>query len=107
MRTGEAVLTLRAEGFDLTPGYLDFLIREQHFLPPLQVTAGYAWELPDLERLRSVLRRRNRGPAVDRCTACGRMLTQGGISGMKADRSPLCETCAVELDLERGTGGSR
>ena len=62
VRTGEMIEVLRTEGFNITPAYLDFLLRERHFLPPVKTAAGYEWGAPDLARLRSVLRRRNRGP---------------------------------------------
>lgn len=62
MRTGEVVSAMRAEGFDLTPGYLDFLIRERHLHRPGCDAAGYVWTDPDVQRLKSILCRRNRGP---------------------------------------------
>ena len=63
MRTGEVVAVMRAEGFELTPGYLDFLIRERHVPPPERNRAGYIWAKADIDRLRGALRRRGRGPA--------------------------------------------
>ena len=62
MRTGEVVSALQAEGFDLTPGYLGFLIRERHVFQPARDKAGYLWEVADLDRLRGALRRRGRKP---------------------------------------------
>ncbi len=69
MRTGAVIATLRQEGFDLTPGYLDYVLRERHLIPPERNGVGYVWEKADVDRLRSVLRRRGRGPAPARLPA--------------------------------------
>ena len=62
MRTRDLVSALRSEGFAVTPAYLDFLIRERHLDRPNRDAVGYVWSDPDIQRVRSLLFRRNRGP---------------------------------------------
>lgn len=40
-----------------------------------------------------------------RCADCGVRLVH--VSGLLADRRPLCEACAVKRDFLRGPGGER
>jgi len=73
MRTREVIVTLRKEGFDVTPGYLDFLFREEHLVKPSKNGPYLSWQPADADRLRSVLWRRGRGPkdVTEQGDACG------------------------------------
>jgi hypothetical protein len=63
LSTRDVVESLRREGFDLSIGYLQFLWRERHLLrPDARFGDAFAWTDADVDRLRSVLRRRGRGP---------------------------------------------
>ena len=63
--TSDVLDRLRVEGFDVSAGYLQYLIRERIFEPPAQRIGGaYAWEDADVRRLRSLLVRRGRGPTA-------------------------------------------
>lgn len=61
--TSEVVDMLRAEGFDVYPGYVQSLIRERVLPAPDKFSGLFIWREPDVDRLRSELRRRDRGPA--------------------------------------------
>jgi hypothetical protein len=64
MSTVGAVNLLRSEGFLVSPGYVAWALRERHVPPPEhRVGLAYVWEEADVQRLRSFLIRRNRGPA--------------------------------------------
>lgn len=61
-RTREVIDRLRNEGYAVSPGYVQYLLRERILRPPSERFGGaYVWQEPDIERLRSVLRRRRRG----------------------------------------------
>ena len=53
---------LRGQGFDVGLGYVNFLIRERHIPSPGRIGSNLAWSDGDIQRLRSVLTRRGRGP---------------------------------------------
>ncbi|MFO7958725.1 MAG: hypothetical protein R6V05_14760 [Candidatus Brocadiia bacterium] len=62
-RTREVIDRLRDEGYSVSPGYLQYLLRERILRAPSERFAGaYVWREPDIDRLRSVLKRRERGP---------------------------------------------
>jgi hypothetical protein len=72
-RTREVIDRLRDEGYSVSPGYLQYLLRERILRAPSERFGGaYVWREPDIERLRSVLKRRERSPGersrVDRRT---------------------------------------
>ena len=55
---------LYANGFDVYPGYIQSLIRERVLPPPEKGPGGaFIWSEADIDRLRSILRRRGRGPS--------------------------------------------
>lgn len=61
--TVDVVDLLRSEGFSLSPGYVAWALRERHIpSPESRVGLAYLWMDPDVQRLRSFLYRRNRGP---------------------------------------------
>ncbi len=62
MRTGEVVEILRKQGFEVTPGYLDFLFRELHLPRPPLRGSRLDWRQADVQRLKAVLARRGRAP---------------------------------------------
>jgi len=63
MHTSDVIRRLRSEGYDITPGYLDFLFRERHLpRPPPKDGPHLRWAKADMDRLRSVLKHRGRGP---------------------------------------------
>ena len=63
MSTVGAVNLLRSEGFSVSPGYVAWVLRERHVPPPEnRVGMAYVWQEADIQRLRSFLIRRNRGP---------------------------------------------
>lgn len=65
--TADVVRQLRREGFELSFGYLQYLVREGLFGPPQErVGVVFVWSEPDIQRLRSVLVRRGRGPCNER-----------------------------------------
>jgi hypothetical protein len=54
---------LRAEGFQVSPSYVAWALRERHIAPPdNRIGLAYSWAEGDIERLRSFLRRRDRAP---------------------------------------------
>ena len=62
-RTREVIDRLRNEGYSVSPGYLQYLLRERILRAPSERFGGaYVWRELDIERLRSVLKRRERGP---------------------------------------------
>jgi len=60
--THELIDELRAAGFDLTPAYVSYLIRERILAEPERIGRTLVWTDADAARLKSVLRRRGRGP---------------------------------------------
>lgn len=61
--TSELVDRLRAEGFQVTAGYLSYLLRECPILKPeSRVSSLYLWQPADVERLKAALAERGRGP---------------------------------------------
>ncbi len=54
---------LRGEGYTVSAGYLQYLLRERTLAPPAARIAGvFIWEPADVDRVRRALRRRGRGP---------------------------------------------
>ena len=61
--TTELVARLRAEGFRISIGYLSWLLRDEQVPAPMRGPGGcLLWTHADMEGLRAILRRRNRGP---------------------------------------------
>jgi len=60
--TSDVVERLRAEGCDVCPSYVTYLTRDGILHPPAKVLGRLLWTEPDIDRLRSELRRRGRGP---------------------------------------------
>ena len=63
LTTSGVVDRLRGEGWQITVGYLAYLLRECPLLRP-ETRAGqlYLWQPADIERLKVALRDRGRGP---------------------------------------------
>ncbi|MEW6359296.1 MAG: hypothetical protein AB1696_23375 [Planctomycetota bacterium] len=58
--TGQAIELLRGDGWpDLSPGYVEYLLREGHIAPPAKVGHFRLWTESDIDRLRSFLMRRD------------------------------------------------
>ena len=64
MKTSTVLEMLRREGYDVTGGYLDFLFREHHIERPPMERRRMIWAPADVNRLKSVLKRRDRGPVA-------------------------------------------
>jgi len=62
--SADVVKQLTEEGYDLNMSYLQWLMRDDIIRPPAKLGNVYAWTEPDVDRLRSELRRRDRGPAA-------------------------------------------
>ena len=61
--TSEVLDRLRAEGFEVSVGYLQYLLRERIIPAPQQrVGSAFVWEDEDEQRLRRELIKRGRGP---------------------------------------------
>jgi len=62
--TSQVIRQARQEDYLVTPTYVGYLIRDG-ILPALERGPGgaYLWTDADVERLRSILRRRGRGPS--------------------------------------------
>ena len=61
--TSEVVGRLRAEGFQVTSGYLGYLLRECPILrPATRVGCLFVWQPADVERLKAALTERRRIP---------------------------------------------
>lgn len=74
--TSEINDTLSAQGFDVYPGYIQSLIRERVLPAPEKGPGGaFFWHDADVDRLKSILRRRGRGPAD---SGTQRQASQGG-----------------------------
>ena len=59
----ELVDNLRDDGWDVSHGYVMSLIRERHLpAPPKGPGGAFVWQEADIDRLESILRRRDRGP---------------------------------------------
>ena len=61
--TVDVIDGLRAEGFAVTRTYLGFLVRDRWLPAPESGPGGaFIWTDADVQRLRSLLHRRGRGP---------------------------------------------
>lgn len=61
--TTEVVRQLKRLGYELTPAYVNYLMREGILPQPPKGPGGVlCWGQADIDRLRSILRRRGRGP---------------------------------------------
>jgi hypothetical protein len=61
--TRDVIALLLHEGFDVTWGYLGYCLRENAIASPSKGVGGVLlWTPADVDRLRSHLRRRERGP---------------------------------------------
>ena len=60
--TSDVVQNLKAEGFSVNCGYVSYVLRERLIARPQKVGGIWLWDEPDADRLRSLLRRRGRGP---------------------------------------------
>jgi len=61
-RTTEVLDGLRRVGYRVSDTYLRWLLRERWLPQPGKFGESYAWTDADVERLRSLLLRRGRGP---------------------------------------------
>ncbi len=69
--TSELVASLRSEGFEVSHSYLAYLLRERIVAAPPKGPGGVLlWEREDVERVRSELLRRDRGPVGREATRC-------------------------------------
>jgi len=66
MTTSQLIERLQAQGYQITPGYLSYLLREQTILKPNE-RAGllYLWQPADVDRLKAELQHRGRGPRAE------------------------------------------
>lgn len=73
LSTEQVIRQLEGEGFDVTWGYIQFLMRERHLKPPERVGRALIWHSQDVERLKILLRKRGRLPhsTVRRSTKAG------------------------------------
>jgi len=61
--TTDVLDKLREEGFIVTVGYLNYLLRERIVATPEKRVGGVLlWEEADIDRLKYALQRRGRGP---------------------------------------------
>ena len=60
--TSDVVRSLQNEGYDVSCGYVSYVIRERIIALPRKVGGIWLWDESDIDRLRSELRRRGRGP---------------------------------------------
>ena len=58
--TREVCADLRAQGFEVSPSYVDFLTREGHLPEPAKFNGVRVWDRDHIEFLESALRRRGR-----------------------------------------------
>ena len=65
--TADVVYELRHEGFDVSCGYVAYVLRERLIALPQKIGTMWLWDEADVDRLRSLLRRRGRGPAQPKC----------------------------------------
>ncbi len=62
--TSEVVRDLRREDYAVSPSYVNYLIREGILPAPEKCPGGaLCWAEADVDRLRSILKRRGRGPS--------------------------------------------
>jgi len=59
LTTSQVIELLRGESWSVTPGYLGFLFREGHVVPPEKVGHVRLFYDADVERIRGHLRRRD------------------------------------------------
>ena len=70
LATSALVDQLRAAGYRITTGYLQFLCRENPVLKPEEKLGPlYVWQPADVERLKAALVERGRGPRRDQAGA--------------------------------------
>jgi hypothetical protein len=102
--TSELVDRLGAEGFQITAGYLSYLLRECPVLKPeSRVSSLYLWQPADVERLKGALKDRHRGPpplithkeAVHRIQALSAVLGQNLLVDRNPKAVPLDELRAI------------
>lgn len=60
--TSDVVTRLNGQGFDVSPGYISYVLREGILHPPERCLGRLHWAEADIDRLRSLLKRRGRGP---------------------------------------------
>jgi len=61
--TADVIDGLRDDGYDVTAGYVQYLIRERVLPAPERRVGGvFVWSEPEVQRLRVVLCRRGRAP---------------------------------------------
>lgn len=58
--TKEMIDNLKEQGYDISEPYLNSLLRTEAIPPPEKFGHIYAWSPSDIDRLKSVLRRRQR-----------------------------------------------
>jgi len=66
MSTGRLLEILRSEGFNCTPTYLNYLVRDRIVPEPERFGLSFVWGEGDVDRLKRVLRARGRGPSASR-----------------------------------------
>lgn len=65
--TSDILDRLRSQGYRVSVGYLQYLLRERIVPTPEERVGGVlVWEEADIDRLKHTLIRRNRGPAETR-----------------------------------------
>ena len=62
--TSEMLDKLREEGYRVSMGYLQYLLRERFVEPPTQKIGGnFVWTEQHVEDVRTILERKGRGPS--------------------------------------------
>jgi hypothetical protein len=65
LSSSDLVAQLQSEGFQVTAGYLSYLLREHTVLRPDERLSGlFVWSPADVDRLKAALRERDRGPVL-------------------------------------------
>lgn len=62
LATNEIIELLTREGFRLDGPYVKMLTSRGYISPPAKIAGRFLWQKADADRLRSILRRRGRGP---------------------------------------------
>ena len=76
--TTTVVDELRAEGYEVNCGYVQYLLRDRILVAPEKGPGGLLiWAQADIERLKATLRRRSRGSGAwsSSATTCTRPVT--------------------------------
>ena len=101
--TAQIVDDLRNDGYDVSCGYVAYILRERVIALPQEIGGIWLWEQADVDRLCGELRRRGRGPEQRSCAlpttdpTPGMVLVQAGTPSSRVSQRRPRPTNAGDL----------